>query len=305
MTGSVLCIGECMVELMQADGDLMRKGYAGDTFNTAFYTRNFLPESWQVFYLSALGTDAVSDDMVSFMEGNGISTRHMRRISGRMPGLYMIHLKDGERSFSYWRANSAAKLLADDPNHLRRAIDACRIIVFSGITLAILAPAAADTLLAEIARAKAEGKVVIFDPNIRPNLWDNVERMRAVISEGARSATIVMPSFEDEAAHFGDTSPAETIDRYQGLGAPNVVVKNGADGVTLNFGGKADFVPSVAVDAIVDTTSAGDSFNGAFLANYLTTGDTASAAAFAAKVASAVIGHHGALVSKDKLANVL
>lgn len=301
MTGSVLCIGECMVELMQADGDLMKKGFAGDTFNTAFYARSFLPESWQVFYLSALGTDAVSDEMMAFMESKGVGTRHIRRVPDRMPGLYMIHLKDGERSFSYWRSSSAARLLADDPVHLRRAIDACRVIVFSGITLAILSPGAVETLLAEIGRAKDEGKVVVFDPNIRPRLWDNMDRMRDVISKGASVATLVMPSFEDEETHFGDTSIEATIERYQSLGAANIVVKNGPEGATLNFVGKSDFVPAAKAAKIVDTTSAGDSFNGAFLAHYLNGGDRIAAAGFAAKIASRVIGHHGALVPKEKL----
>lgn len=301
MTGSVLCIGECMVELMQADGDLMKKGFAGDTFNTAFYARSFLPESWQVFYLSALGTDAVSDEMAAFMEDKGVGTRYIRRIPERMPGLYMIHLKDGERSFSYWRSNSAARLLADDPAHLRRAIDACRVIVFSGITLAILSPTAVETLLAEIGRAKEEGKVVVFDPNIRPRLWDDADRMRAVISKGASVATLVMPSYEDEETHFGDTSIEATIERYQSLGVENIVVKNGPDGVTLNFGGRSDFVPAAKADKVVDTTSAGDSFNGAFLARYLSGGDRIAAAEFAAGIAAGVIGHHGALVPKEKL----
>lgn len=301
MTGSVLCIGECMVELMQADGDLMKKGFAGDTFNTAFYARSFLPESWQVFYLSALGTDAVSDEMAAFMESKGVGTRYIRRIPDRMPGLYMIHLKDGERSFSYWRSASAARLLADDPAHLRRAIDACRVIVFSGITLAILSPGAVETLLAEIGRAKDEGKVVVFDPNIRPRLWDSMDRMRAVVSKGASVATLVMPSYEDEETHFGDTSIEATIERYQSLGAENIVVKNGPDGATLNFGGKRDFVPAAKAGKIVDTTSAGDSFNGAFLARYLSGGDRVAAATFAAKIAAGVIGHHGALVPKEKL----
>lgn len=301
MTGSVLCIGECMVELMQAEGDLMKKGFAGDTFNTAFYARSFLPEAWQVFYLTALGTDAVSGEMAAFMEDKGVGTRYIRRVPDRMPGLYMIHLKDGERSFSYWRSTSAAKLLADDPAHLRRAIDACRVIVFSGITLAILSATAVETLLAEIGRAKDEGKLVVFDPNIRPRLWDGMDRMRDVISRGAGAATLVMPSYEDEETHFGDTSIEATIERYQSLGVPNVLVKNGPDGATLNFAGKSDFVPAAKAEKVVDTTSAGDSFNGAFLAHYLTHGDRIAAAGFAAEIAAGVIGHHGALVAKEKL----
>jgi 2-dehydro-3-deoxygluconokinase len=110
-----------------------------------------------------------------------------------------------------------------------------------------------------------------------------------------------MPSFDDEAAHFGDDSIEATIHRYRALGAVDIVVKNGADGVTMNFAGEQTFVPAEKVKKVVDTTSAGDSFNGAFLARYLEAGDAPAAARFAAKVAARVVSEHGALVVKEKL----
>ena len=301
MAGRLLSIGECMVELMQAEGDLLRKGYAGDTFNTAYYARLFLPADWSVDYLTAVGTDTVSDEMLAFIEKTGVGTSAIRRIEGRSPGLYMIHLKDGERSFSYWRSVSAAKTLADDATHLRTAIEASDIIVFSGITLAILASSAVETLLSELRRAKAAGKRVVFDPNIRPRLWDDKRYMLETISAGARASNLVMPSFDDEATHFGDADIAATIARYRGLGVENIVAKDGHKGVTLSFGdAPLEFVPSAKVEKIVDTTSAGDSFNGAFLARYAIDGDAGAAARFAAETAATVIQHHGALVSRDK-----
>jgi 2-dehydro-3-deoxygluconokinase len=301
MAGRLLAIGECMVELMQADGGLMRKSFAGDTFNTAYYARQFLPADWSVDYLSAVGTDMISDEMLAFMQSHDVGIDHVARIEGRSPGLYMIHLKDGERSFSYWRSVSAAKLLARDGDRLRGAIEACDIVVFSGITLAILPAEDIETLLAELRRARAAGKRVVFDPNIRPRLWDDAEYMRATITEGARAATLVMPSLDDETTHFGDASLEETIARYRALGVVDLVVKDGSDGATLVFGDKRSHVPSAKVEKIVDTTSAGDSFNGAFLARLATGASPEEAARFAADVAAAVIQHHGALVARERL----
>ena len=301
MAGRVLSIGECMVELRQAEGGLLRQGFAGDSFNTVYYVRAFLPEAQPVDYLTAVGTDTISDEMLAFIEGTGIGTSFVRRVPGRSPGLYMIHLKDGERSFSYWRSASAARLLADDSDALHAAIDASEVIFFSGITLAILAPQAVESLLAELGRAKAAGKLVAFDPNIRPRLWDDAETMRRTIAAGAAAATIVMPSFEDEATYFGDASIEATIARYRGVGVDKLVVKNGAEGISLSFGGNETFVSSVAASKVVDTTGAGDSFNGAFLARYIRTGDHVGAAEFAARVAATVIGHHGALLPPAEL----
>ena len=301
MGGRLLSIGECMVELMQAEGGLMRKSFAGDTFNTAYYARHFLPADWTVDYFTAIGKDTISDEMLAFIEAQGIGTGEIARIEGRSPGLYMIHLKDGERSFSYWRSVSAAKLLANDADRLRAALGSSDIAVFSGITLAILPPEGIDTLLAELRRARAAGKRIVFDPNIRPRLWESAERMREVITEGGRAASLVMPSFEDETTHFGDASIAATIARYRDLGAGELVVKDGAEGATLHFGGESSHVPSARAEKIVDTTSAGDSFNGSFLARLAVGDRPQQAARFAAEVAAAVIQHHGALVAKDKL----
>ncbi|MDS7597709.1 sugar kinase [Agrobacterium tumefaciens] len=302
MGGRFLSIGECMVELSQAGDGLLRKGFAGDTFNTAWYARACLPQDWSVDYFTGLGDDSLSEDMLAFIEAAGIGTQTIRRIKGGTPGLYLINLKNGERTFSYWRNAAAARQLADDGDHLRKTIESADVVYFSGITLAILsAPNAVDTFLAELRRAKAAGKLVVFDPNIRPRLWADKDTMLDTISQGARAATLVMPSFDDEASHFGDTSVEATIDRYRALGVADIVVKDGAKGATLDFGGKRSHAPAMQAVDVVDTTSAGDSFNGAFLARYITGSTPQDAAGFAAEAAAVVIGHHGALISPDLL----
>jgi Sugar kinases, ribokinase family len=286
-----------MVELSQAGEGLLRRGFAGDTFNTAWYARACLPAEWSVDYFTAVGDDPMSSEMLTFMKEAGIGTEAIRRIPGKTPGLYLITLKNGERTFSYWRDTAAARRLADDADHLRRSIEAADIVYFSGITLGILTPEANDTLLAELRRARAAGKRVAFDPNIRPRLWSDKDTMLKTIGDGARAATLVLPSFDDETTHFGDASVEETIARYHGLGVEGVVVKNGEHGVTLSFGGTSAYVPSVTAPQVVDTTSAGDSFNGGFLSRLVRGAPPEDAAAYGAAVASVVVGHHGALIS--------
>lgn len=296
MSRRILLIGECMVELSQGEGGLLRQGFAGDTFNTAWHARACLPASWSVDYFTALGDDPLSDAMAAFIDAAGIGTGGIARIAGGAPGLYLISLKNGERSFTYWRDASAARRLAADAGRLREATSAADVLYFSGITLAILPEEDAGRLIVEARRAKAVGKLVAFDPNIRPRLWASAERMRALIGEAAAAATLVMPSFDDEAAHFGDHSPGDTIHRYRALGADGVLVKNGADGAAFSIDGRDASVPAEPVADVVDTTGAGDSFNGAFLARYLTSNDALEAARFAARVAAHVITRHGALV---------
>ncbi|MEF2552766.1 sugar kinase [Aurantimonas sp. A2-1-M11] len=289
-------IGECMVELSSAGEGLYRKGFAGDTFNTAWYLRRGLGDGWDVAYHTALGTDTTSDEMLAFFADAGLATDLVRRIPERMPGLYMIHLDGAERSFSYWRDSAAAKLLAADPDHVARAGAAGDAFYCSGITLAILSPADRQRLLDMLGAARAAGKFVAFDPNIRPRLWPEPDEMRAAMEAGAAVASICLPSFPDEVAAFGDTSPEATAERYLACGAREVVVKDGADPALVAAGGSVQKVAARPVADVVDTTGAGDSFNAGYLAARLEGIEPARAAERGHELAGEVVGHYGALI---------
>ena len=293
----IVSIGECMVELAPAGDGHFALGYAGDTFNTAWYLRRLQPTDVAVDYLSAVGKDAVSDRMLAFMAAEGIGTTHVRRLAGRSVGLYLIQVDKGERSFAYWRSTSAARGLADDPAALAAGLSGVRLAYLSGITLAILAPDARSTLLSALRMARAAGTVVAFDPNIRPALWPDAAQMRAALTEGAGLADITLPSFEDEARHFGDPTPQATAERYAALGAGLVVVKDASRPVLALQGGMLTQHPLPApVAAPADTTAAGDSFNAGLLSGWLNGVPLAAAVAAGASLAARVIAAPGALV---------
>lgn len=277
-----LSMGECMVELSEAEGGLWKLGVAGDTLNTAWYARRALPEGWQVAYFTRLGADHFSAHMRDFIERAGIGTEFIGSDPARNPGLYAISLDKGERSFTYWRSASAARHLADDEAALGAALDAADLVYLSGITLAILAPERRAALLAAIAARKLP---LAFDPNIRPKLWESPAAAREWISRAAAAAHYALPSYDDEAALFGDASPAETLARY--AAAPDVVVKNGGGPIHWQSGGETGVTEGLPRVQPVDTTGAGDSFNAAFLA-----------ARLAGKAMPAAIGEGHALAAR-------
>ncbi len=297
MAGRLIGIGECMVELSQAQGGLMRKSFAGDVFNSLWYARAALPESWSVGFMSAVGTDPISDEMVAFIEAAGISCEPVQRLPDRRPGLYMIHLDGAERSFSYWRDTSAARQLAADPAYLDRVLGGADVVYLSGITLAILPDDGLAHLHDALAKARERGCFVAFDPNIRPALWRSSGHLKATIARTASVASLVFPSFDDEQAAFGDATPQASLERYLGYGAQQVVVKNGAGDVLCLLGGETRRHTTPPVTSPVDTTGAGDSFNGAFLASYLQHHDGGQAVRAGQSCAAQVICHHGALLA--------
>jgi 2-dehydro-3-deoxygluconokinase len=293
----VVSIGECMVEMAPTGQEAtFERSFAGDTFNTAWYLAQLAP-GWQVDYLTAVGQDSISDEFVSFAAEAGIGTTHIARDPKLGMGLYQIELTDGERAFHYWRDTSAARRLARDEEVLTKALRGADIVFFSGITLAILTEEDREVLFDTISEAQADGAIVVFDPNIRPTLWKDPEDMRAAIMEAALSSEIILPSFDEEAAHFGDADPKATVKRYLSAGATSVVVKNGAGEVHYSCGGEAGSRAPEAVAHVIDTTAAGDGFNAGFLTSLIAGNTPAEAVAAACKVSGKVIQSRGALVS--------
>ncbi|MFC0339359.1 sugar kinase [Paracoccus niistensis] len=293
----ILSIGEAMVELSEAgQSDLWRLGIAGDTLNTAWYLRRLLPADWRVTYCSRVGHSEFSGKMLDFLDAEGIETTHVTRDPKREIGLYAISLKNGERSFSYWRETSAAKGLADDPQALAAALDGVRIAYVSGITLAILPDPGRARLLDALKAARAAGTQVVFDPNLRPRLWSDGATMRDRIEAAAGIADLVLPSFDDERDHFGDADPQATVARYLARGAGQVVVKAGGDPVHYGGSEGEGLIDGLEREQPVDTTAAGDSFNAGYLAARLQGAGIPAAIRAAHDLSRRVIRHRGALV---------
>jgi 2-dehydro-3-deoxygluconokinase len=290
-----LAIGECMVEMAPQSGGLYGMGFAGDTFNTTWYMRRCLPADWSVGYLTAVGHDAVSGRMVDFMASSRIDTSAIARRVDRTVGLYMIQLSDqGERSFAYWRSQSAARLLAEDGAVLAQHLAGVGLAYFSGITLAILDAPGRTRLFAALAEARVKGTKIAFDPNLRPALWSDPKTMCETVMQAAALADIVLPSFDDEARWFGDSDPAATLARYGQVS--EVVVKNGEGAMQIRAAGDMFEFQPPAVAQVVDSTAAGDSFNAAYLACRMTGGNVPSALQAGSALAGKVIAARGALV---------
>lgn len=301
----VVSIGECMIELSGRDGPTWQQGFAGDTLNTLWYLRALLPDRAATDYVTAFGDDPFSAEQIAFLKSHQIGTAKSPMIEGKAPGLYAITLDaQGERSFTYWRNAAAARHLADDRAALTASLDSADLIYFSGITLAILTKDARRTLLTELAAARDAGAQVAFDPNYRPRLWSSAEEARTSIEQAYATSDMVLPTFDDEQALFGDGAPEVTADRVAAHGPATIVVKCGADPALLRHGGQSHMIAPAETIAPVDTTGAGDSFNGAFLAAHLLGKAPNEAALFAHHIAARVIAHHGALMPMAALKNM-
>ncbi|MFF3667040.1 sugar kinase [Microtetraspora malaysiensis] len=301
----VVAVGECMLELVRRPDGLLQTGYAGDVFNTAVYLKRHAPQA-TVGFASAIGRDELSDGLAEAVRAEGIHTEHLWRHPDRTIGLYLVHTDDdGERSFTYYRDSSAARecFSAHYPAEVDEGIAAADLVYLSGITLSILRPEARSRLLAALRRTRANGGRIAFDSNYRPRGWACRDDARTAVAEVLPLVTIALPSMDDEIQLWGDHSVEECGRRYLDAGADEVIVKQGASEVTIcKPGGKRGELHALAtrrVERVVDTTGAGDSFNGAYLAARLAGASASDAVAAGSACAATVIGHRGAIVPME------
>jgi len=295
-------IGECMIELSQ-QGREMSRGFGGDTLNPAVYVARQVPEqALRVDYVTALGSDSFSREMVAAWQSEGLHTDLIQRMEDKLPGLYVIETDpQGERTFYYWRNDAAARYWLEG----ERAEAICRqlahydYLYLSGISLAILSAPAREKLYALLAACRANGGKIIFDNNYRPRLWQSQEEARTAYQAMLTLTDIAFLTLDDEILLWGDAPVAEVIARTQQAGASEIVINRGADACLVASGQDALLeIPAVRLppSAVVDTTAAGDSFSAGYLAVRLTGGSPADAARRGHLTASTVIQHRGAII---------
>ncbi|MEZ8351341.1 sugar kinase [Vibrio splendidus] len=314
----IAIIGECMIELNGKPFGSMHQTFGGDTLNAAVYLSrgceaNLNQDDIKVSYVTALGADPISKGMLERWQQEGVSTDLVLQDSQRTPGLYLIQLDDaGERTFLYWRNQSAARYLLQHPdfNQIKQALRNVDMVFLSGITLAILPEQDRIELLNILVELKAQGVEIAFDSNFRPALWPQDENQTVKNSYQAMYTLtdLALVTFDDEQLIWGDSSPEQTIERLTTLGVKRCIVKLGADGCLIQDAtihpdsGAASAplaVPTLPVDHVVDTTSAGDSFNGGFLSAYLAGEDLTTSCQRGNTMAGVVIQHRGAIIAKE------
>ncbi len=274
-------------------------GFAGDTLNTAIYLKRSAPET-EVSYVTRLGADGLSDRMVSMIREEGIRTDLIGRDPDRLPGLYAISTDDaGERSFMYWRANSAARDLFSLGEPEIKHLSQFGVVYFSAISLAVLATSARERLLEWLPSYRESGGIVAFDSNYRPSLWRDQAEAQATVEAVWKNTDIALPSLDDEMALFGDQSEAEVLDRLWRFGVRSGALKRGHMGpLPLDRSPVIEEFGSVA--EVVDSTAAGDSFNGGYLAARLRGRPEGACLLEGHALASRVIGVRGAILPRPR-----
>jgi 2-dehydro-3-deoxygluconokinase len=308
----IAAVGECMIELSAAPElgvRILRRAFAGDTLNTAVYLRRCLARQrlaapWSVAYVTRLGEDRLSAEMLCEWEREGIDTSLVRRDPKALPGLYLIESDDtGERQFSYWRETAPARLLmtGTGSEDIAASLAVYDALYVTGVSLAILPIEGRRRLLDVIAAMRRGGGRLAFDGNYRTRLWADEGEAAEWLGRAYGLADIALPG-GDEVPLFGAASASALAQMLLRAGAGEVAVKQGGGPVVIADGEGTASVAPAPVRHIVDTTGAGDSFNAGYIAARFAGAPPHAAARFGHHLAGQVIGQRGAILSEGDLA---
>ena len=290
----IVCIGEAMLELSRA-GDAWNLGYGGDTLNTAIHLAR---QGHDVACLTAIGGDPLSADLKTRWAAEGIDTSLILTHPTRSTGLYAISTNAaGERSFSYWRDTSAAREMfaLDAVNEAMKNAERADLLVFSLISLAILPSEGRKRLLDLASRVRANGGKVAFDGNYRPRLWASLQEARTARDAAIACADIGLPTLEDELLLSGERDIDAVARHWTGLGCGETIIKLGAQGCRLPDGST---LPPPQILQPIDTSGAGDAFNGGYLAGRMNGANVEDAALAGHRLAGWCVMRRGAIPAR-------
>ena len=213
-----------------------------------------------VGYISRIGNDSFGRHLLGFLDAEGID-RSCVTIDPRHPTGFMLKAlaQEGQDPVvESFRRGSAASHMTDSDSAIAYCKQA-RHLHLTGILPAL--SASTQALAFQLAAdAKADGRTVSFDPNLRPRLWSSEAAMIDTINKLAAHADLVLPGLSEGELLTGHSSPEGIADFYLSLGAKQVVIKLGTEGAYFADAHLQGRVPGIAVAHVVDTVGAGDGF---------------------------------------------
>ena len=291
--------GECMAELSGELFSVMKQDMGGDTLNTAIYLKSLVKDAVHLSYVTAMGTDRLSQAMIKKWQEYNIDTNLVLTNKQKQVGLYCIQNDtSGERSFQYWRNDSAARYLMQHEGITDTFIQISQFnaVFLSGISIAILPPKDRYELLTHLITLKQLGVKVIFDGNYRAQLWENIETAETIYQELYHISDVALLTFDDEQLLWQDDNIRVTQQRLSDYKINELVIKDGKNGCIYLSKQQIITVPTKPVANVVDTTAAGDSFNAGFLAGKIKHRNAKDCCDLGNQLAGQVIQQQGAIV---------
>ncbi len=220
----------------------------------------------QAAYLTKVGNDGFGEFLIETLKNEGVDTSYIRTSDKHDTSLAFVSFKeDGERQFSFYR-RAAADLYFTAEDFKDVQFESRDILEFGSVALKTEEARSAHKYL--IKKAQSAGASIFFDPNLRFNLWEDKEQLRGTVLEFARFADVIKVGVDE--LEFITGLPAESAVTAMFNGKLKILlVTDGGKGAKLYLADGRRFDCGGYKVKAVDTTGAGDSFFGAFIAQYM------------------------------------
>jgi fructokinase len=271
----IYCIGEALIDFIPAPAEAFAQGVAREMREALLPMPGGAPANTAVAaaklganaaLIAAVGDDGFGRQLIGIVDGYGVDTSLMMTTRAACTTLAFVTLTaEGEREFTFARKPGADMLLSEDalPEGLFKAGD---VLHFGSLGLAPDS-ASKEAHRKAIAAASSAGALASFDPNVRLSLWDDPAVLRDTIFEFLPAADIFKVSSDETPFIFGTDDEGDAAAACFECGVKLFFVTRGKDGAAAYTPGFSVEVPGREVRA-VDTTGAGDTFNGAMLSRF-------------------------------------
>lgn len=275
----MLCLGEALVDLVceregasLTDADCFRPHLGGALANVAVACRRAGADAALV---GGVGNDEWGRRLSDALQSEGIDLSWFSLVAEVPTAVALVTFgDDGEPAFQVYGEGIARAMQAAE-EHLEEAITAGAALAFGSNTM-VTKSERALTLRAR-GLALDAGLPVLFDPNLRPTRWADLDDALSACREVCEGAFCVRANREEARLLTGEDDPAAAAEALCGFGARLAVVTLGPDGALMRGAASAE-VPGVEVD-VVSTLGAGDAFMGTLAAGLAGAGWEAARAA--------------------------
>ena len=303
----LITIGESLIEFSTnqklSQAECIHKYYGGDSLVVAISAKRL---GANVGFITCLGDDPFKNFMLENWKKERLDTGHVR-ITNLPNGFYMVSRTDiHDKEFIYYRKKIAPSKLSIediDEDYIKNS----KIIYTSGVTQS-LSLGAREAVKHAFKIARDNGILTAYDPNYS-SLISTQEDAKEYFNEIAPYTDILFMSSKYDTKSIFEISSLENIIKYLAdLGIKIVVIKSGDDkGYFIGYQGNITFT-KFYTESVVDTTSSGDSFNGAFLyaiANGYNIQEASKIASINAGLQAQGIGAVKSIPNHDEIFNIL
>ena len=302
----IITIGESLIEFSTnqkfEDAECLHKYYGGDSLVVAVAASRLKSK---VGFITCLGNDAFKDYLVKSWQSEGLDISCVSTVDDNN-GIYLVSRAAGEdKEFIYYRKKIApAKVSIENINE--DYIKSANIVYASGITQS-LSIQARESVQKAFTIAKENGVLTAYDPNFSATLTTK-DAAKEKFDDILPLIDILFINDKNDIKHLLELDSVENAAKILcDRGIHNIVIKSSKNnGYCVVYNQNVTFVPYYT-NNVLDTTSTGDTFNGAYLhalAKSYTPVEAAKIAAIAAGLQAQGIGAIKSIPYYDEVYNI-